>query len=182
MVSVTRQDAENYRFDRLYSIDLETAKQSCDLLDQQQSLAIRFSLLRDIVVTYGKPFSGNMGRVFRRHRLQDDIVPSEMKPLHQELLGLRDQAFAHTDHDFRDLQIARFRRKEGGGLYTMSFRNPGYEKLNERSGEIRVLIIAVEMRVNERIRDFELTFDELYIEEKSSVGNESSDPPASNTR
>lgn len=169
MVVVTRRDAENYRFLRLYSIDLEMAKQSCDLLARQDALELRYCILRDLVVTYSRPFSKNRGQVFSRHRLEDEVVPIAMQPLHAELLTLRDQAFAHTDHDFRSPQIARWPRSSGGATYAMSFRNPVYDKLNMRLQEIRDLVVAVEQRVNAMARDFELTFDQLYPEETRRI-------------
>jgi hypothetical protein len=115
-------------------------RQSCDLLARQNDLELRYCILRDIVVTYSRPFSKNLGRVYRKHALPEDVVPAAMRGLHTELLKLRDQAFAHTDHDFRNPQIARFPREGGGGVYSMSFRNPSYEDLNTRLPEIRVRI------------------------------------------
>ena len=170
MVVVTRRDAENYRFLRLYSIDLEMARQSCDLIARQDALDVRYCLLRDLVVSYARPFSSNRGRVFKRHRLEKgEVVPIAMRPLHAELLALRDQAFAHTDHDFRNPQIARWPRSSGGATYGMSFRNPAYDTLIVRLQEIRDLATAVEQRVNALARDFELTFDQLYPEETQPV-------------
>lgn len=177
VVVVTREDAENYRFSRLYSIDLEMAKQSCDLLARQNDLELRYCILRDIVVTYSRPFSKNLGRVYRKHALAEDAVPAAMRGLHTELLKLRDQAFAHTDHDFRNPQIARFPREGGAGLYSMSFRNPSYEDLNTRLPEIRELVVAVEQCVNTRAREFELTFDQLYPEELKTVPESDSHTP-----
>ena len=177
MVVVTRKDAENYRFLRLYSIDLEMAKQSCDLLARQSDLEVRYCILRDIVVTYSRPFSKNIGRVFRRHALPERIVPAAMRALHAELVNLRHQAFAHTDHDFRNPQIARFPRKGGGGAYAMSFRNPAYEDLNRRVPEIRELVVSVEQGVNAKAREFELTFDQLYPNELDLPLERDSDAP-----
>jgi len=177
VVTVTRGDAENYRFLRLYSIDLEMAKQACDLLARQDDLEVRYCILRDIVVTYSRPFSKNLGRVFRKHTLPDDVVPAAMRDLHAELLKLRDQAFAHSDHDFRNPQIARFPRKGGGGQYLMSFRNPAYEDLNKRLPEIRGLVVSVEQAVNTMARASELTFDQLYPEELERAPDADSSAP-----
>lgn len=174
MVVVTRQDAENYRFLRLYSIDLEMARQACDLLARQNSTELQYSVLRDLVVTYARPFSKNRGRVFRGHRLQAHVVPKALQSLHAELLALRNQAFAHTDHDFRNPRIARWPRTAGGATYSMSFRNPAYDKLVTRVHEIRDLILLVESKVNAMVRDFERTFDQLYPEEAEGAATGSS--------
>lgn len=177
MVTLTSGDAENYRFLRLYSIDLEMAKQSCDLLARQDDPGVRYCVLRDIVVTYSRPFSKNLGRVFRKHALSDDVVPAVKRDLHAELLKLRDQAFAHSDHDFRNPQIARFPQKGGGGHYLMSFRNPAYENLNKRLPEIRELVVSVEQAVNSMARVSERTFDQLYPEELKRAPDSGSNAP-----
>ena len=177
MVVVTRRDAENYRFLRLYSIDLEMARQACDLLARQGSPELQFSVLRDVVVTYARPFSNNRGRVFRSHRLEVTVVPTTMRPLHTELLALRNQAFAHTDHDFHNPRIARWPRSTGGATYPMSFRNPGYLSLVTRLDEIRDLIVLVENKVNAIVRDFESTLDQLYPEETQRSSASGSSAP-----
>lgn len=158
----TNRDAEDYRFLRLYSIDLEMAKQASDLLAKQDALDVRYSILRDLVVTYARPFSVNRGRLFKKHKLDDKVVPVTGKDLHLELLALRDQVFAHTDHDARDPQIARWPRKQGGAMYPMSFTNPPYGKLIDRLDEIRELIVSVEAAVNLRVRSFEAKFELLF--------------------
>jgi hypothetical protein len=154
------------------------AKQSCDLMARQTDLELRYCILRDIVVTYSRPFSKNFGRVFRKHALPEDIVPAAMRQLHGELINLRDQVFAHTDHGFRNPQIARFPRKSGGGDYPMSFRNPAYEDLNTRLPEIRELVVSVEEGVNTKTREFELTFDQLYPDEIKRPPERDSDAPS----
>lgn len=90
MLAITREQVEDYRFLRLYSIDMEMAKQACDLLATQSDLAVQYALLRDLVVTYARPFSTNRGRTHKRHKLRDEIVPAAMKPLHAELMTLRE--------------------------------------------------------------------------------------------
>jgi hypothetical protein len=128
-------------------------------------------------VTYARPFSKNLGRVFRKYVLPAEVVPAAMRDLHAELLNLRDQAFAHSDHDFRNPQIARFPRKDGGGHYLMSFRSSAYEDLNKRLPEIRELVVSIEQAVNTMARASELTFDHLYPEElKRGLESDSNAP------
>lgn len=169
-VTITRAQVEDYRFLRLYSIDLEMAKQGCDLLAAQTDLTLRHALLRDLIVTYGRPFSTNRGRVHKRHRLPDSIVPFAKRRLHAELKALRDQSFAHTDHDFRNPQIARWPRKSGGATYALGFSNPSYDLLLSRLPEIRDLIVTVENAVNALARTFESDFNKLYPEEALHSG------------
>jgi hypothetical protein len=59
VVTVTDVQVEDYRFHRLYSIDVHTARQIWDLLAAQPDMAVRHALLRDLVVTYARPFSQN---------------------------------------------------------------------------------------------------------------------------
>lgn len=168
MEEITPETDEHYRFLRLYSIDLDTAKHSCNLIKTQDSLDVRFPLLRDLVVTYSRPFSSNRGSVSRTHKLDVAVIPAEMRPLHDELLSLRDQAFAHTDREFHGPEIGRYPKSEGAA-YFMSFRRPAYEGLNARLDEILGLVVSVEASVNEEIRQMELMFDELFKQGKLSV-------------
>jgi len=156
---------------------MEMAKQACDLLETQSDLAVQYALLRDLVVTYARPFSTNRGRTHKRHKLREEIVPAEMNPLHSELMTLRDQSFAHTDHDFRKPQIARWPRKGGGATYGMGFANPPYQSLLARLAEIRQLTVVVEAAINARARAFELEFNQLYPEEAAEQPPEEFKPP-----
>lgn len=165
VVRITREQAEDYRFLRLYSIDLEMAKQGCDLVAAQAATAVRYALLSYVIVTYARPFSTNRGRAYKRHRLPDSIVPPAMRPLHAELISLRDQSFAHTDHDFRRPRIARWPRKAGGARYVIGFTNPSYDLLLNRLHEIRDLVVLIEDAVNARARAFESELDRLYLDE-----------------
>src|SRR5690348_8308954 len=132
MVEIPDRIPEEYGFHRLYSIDFEMAKQACDLLSKQTSDELRYTILRDVVVSYSRPFSGNRGKLVRKHRLSDATVPNGMSALHAELIALRDQAFAHTDHEFIKPQHARWPRADGSAQYPMSFRVPPYQSMVAR--------------------------------------------------
>lgn len=162
MVEIPDRELEEYSFLRLYSIDFEMAKQACDLLSRQTSDELRYCILRDIVVSYARPFSKNRGRLIRLHRLEADLVPVAMRPLHTELVTLRDQVFAHSDQEFRKPQLARWPRKDGTATYPMGFRNPAYDQLLARMAEVRVMVIALESLVNESVASHERVFDQLH--------------------
>jgi len=51
------------------------------------------ALITAIVVTYGRPFSGNRGI----GKLPVDMIPDEHRTLHDKLMLLRNQVYAHTD-------------------------------------------------------------------------------------
>lgn len=173
MVDIPDRELEEYSFLRLYSIDFEMAKQACDLLIEQDSDELRFCILRDIVVSYSRPFSGNRGTLLRQHRLATATVPQSMSALHFELIALRNQVFAHTDQDFRKPRVARWPRHDGGTTYPMGFQNPRYAELADRVAAIRALCVALENAVNEDIRSRERSFDRLHLQqtERGALGD-----------
>ena len=168
MVDIPDRELEAYGFHRLYSIDFEMAKQACDLLSSQSSDELRYTILRDVVVSYSRPFSGNRGRLVKKHRLPDAMVPQAMSALHNELIALRDQAFAHTDHEFIKPQHARWPRADGSAQYPMGFRVPPYQGMVARIDEIRALAVAMEELVNAIIGDYQRRFDTLHREQEAA--------------
>ena len=170
-MEVPDAEAEHYAFLRLYSIDLDVARQSCELFTGIEDAQIRHAVLRDLVVTYARPFSGNRREHGGPHHISSRAVPKEMRALHQELMTLRMQAFAHTDQAFRRPQIARWPRSSGGAYYGLGFANPAYDSLTTRIADIETLVVAVESRVNEMVRECEARFERLYAPpaEKSSA-------------
>lgn len=125
------------------------------MLDRYDEPALRVCILRDAIVTYAKPFSANRGQLYRMHRLTEDFVADAQRPLHRELIILRDQSFAHTDHDFRDPSVSRWHGNDGTPVYLLRFRVVQWLDLNRRSSEIRALVSAVEENVGAWISWFE---------------------------
>jgi hypothetical protein len=158
---MTWKDIEEYRFYRLYSIDLESAKQTLSMIARYRRKDIRYAILRDFIVVYGRPFSGNRGRVWHSHRLREAIVPAEHRALHGELLALRNRAFAHTDHDYFDPRIAQWPSKSGRKAYPMSFKVPPYADLERRFKAMTILVAAVEAAVNAWVEAFHVRLDAL---------------------
>lgn len=162
MLTLTHLQTEEYRFYRLYSIDLDGARQSARLLRRYKRSDVRFSILRDVIVTYSRPFSVNRGKFMKTHSLKQKIVPAAMRPLHRELVGLRNKAFAHTDHSFRDPQLMEIPRRSGPLRFGMGFANPPYESLSRRAGEIEALVTAVEAAVNAWVDAFHARIEPLF--------------------
>jgi hypothetical protein len=75
---------------------------------------------------------------------------------------LRNQAFAHSSAEFRQPQVARWPRSDGGASYGLGFRNPPYDVLLKRLVELRSLICAVEDGINASVRECEARFERLY--------------------
>lgn len=168
MVDISDRVLEEYGFHRLYSIDFDMARQACDLLSNQTSDELRYTILRDVVVSYSRPFSGNRGKLIRQHRLLPTVVPKSMAPLHAELIALRNQVFAHTDHDVSKPKHARWLRADGSAQYPMSFGIPPYQALVARIGDIRALTVAMEDIVNATIAEYQRGFDALHREQEGT--------------
>jgi len=98
---MTDTDIEKYYFYRLYSIDLDSTKHSLCVLKRYRREDVRHCLLRDIVVSYARPFSGNKGQDIPKHKLTKKVVPRNLCQLHDDLIKLRNQLFAHTDYTYR---------------------------------------------------------------------------------
>jgi len=97
---MTPQQFEQYCFYRLYSIDLDTVRHSLRMLKRYRRQDVRHSILRDIVVGYARPFSGNKGKLFKKYHLSMKSVPSDLRSLHSEMLDVRMRTLAHTDYSF----------------------------------------------------------------------------------
>lgn len=148
---------EQYYFYRLYSIDLDTAKHILRVIKRYRRKDVRYCLLRDLVVSYSRPFSGNKGKEMRSHVLTKKVVPKELRPLHTELLELRNQLFAHTDYTYRRPKVANW-STDSHKWFPMSFRGYDYNKLDIRLSEIENLLMAVEKNLQAKIDKIEENF------------------------
>ena len=86
-------------------------------------------------------------------------MPLDMRPLHQELLRLRMQLFAHTDLSFREPQVARWRMR-GGTMFGLAFRHGSLELLDRRAPRIHDLVGAVMDNLAAKIADLESRIEE----------------------
>lgn len=126
---------ELYCFLRLYLIDLDTASSIIPLLKRYKRDDVKISLLRDIAVTYARPFSGNEGIKISKHQLALTHVPRSSKTTHQKLINLRNSQFAQTDLKFHAPKVSRFGAKENP-YYPMSFKSFDYRQLLNQALEI----------------------------------------------
>lgn len=135
---------EQYCFLRLYAIDLDTALHTIKVMRRYKRNDVQFPLLRDVAVTYARPFSGNHGNEISKHQLsKKDHVPKPLRPLHDEMIRLRMKQFAHTDLKFYSPKVAKFTGKSKP-WFPMSFKGYDYGALLGRLHEIEALIVAVE--------------------------------------
>jgi hypothetical protein len=159
---VSPEEYEDYRFLRLYSIDLDTAAHTLRAMrelmpDEQSSRAngkFLSPMLRDVIVTYGRPFSGNTGGKHGKHHLPAAHVPKVQMPLHDRLLTLRNKQFAHSDLGAKNPRVARWGTGEKL-WFPMSFTHEDYQGLMRQFPEIQALVEAVERSVNETLRSIE---------------------------
>ena len=152
---MTKRNSDEYEFLRRYSIDFSDAIHSIKIMSRYRSLEVQIPLIRDIVVTYGRPFSGNKSDGLSNHRLSSKVyVPKRFQGLHQELIRLRMQQFAHSDLRYFKPKVKRFPGKRGD-FYPMSFAGYDYSGLINRLPEISELIREVEGRVQSSIERFE---------------------------
>lgn len=147
-------DFEKYCFLRLYAIDLDTALHTIKVLRRYKRADVQYSLLRDIAVTYARPFSGNEGDKIPNHRLQKKHIPIRLKHLHEELVRLRKEQFAHTDLKFHRPKVAKF-PGTAKPWFPMAFRNYNYDNLLSQLSEIEELIRDVERSIQFELATYE---------------------------
>jgi len=149
---------ERYYFLRIYAIDLDTALHTIKVLRRYKRADVQYALLRDVAVTYIRPFSGNNGEHARDDKLKIGMyVPKPMRKLHDELWRVRREQFAHSDLRFYRPKVAKLHGTEKP-WFPMSFRGYDYGALLGRLPEIVVLIQAVEGAVQAEIAKYEAGF------------------------
>ncbi len=151
---MTNSDMEKYYFYRLYVIDLDAAKHTFGVLKRYKRNDIRFCLLRDLVMCYSRPFSGNKGENIPKHSMSESFVPKHLRPLHKELLTVRNQLFAHHDYTYRKPKIANWSTPTRK-IFPMSFRGYDCGKLDARLAEIKELVNLVAENLNREIDTLE---------------------------
>ena len=151
------QQFEQYCFYRLYSIDLDAVRHSLRMLKRYRRPEVRALILRDVIVTYSRPFSDNRGKFIKVHRLKVNSVPSKLRSLHNDIIDARNRIFVHTDFEYRDPHISRWPSAKGS-IYGMAFRSDHVERFGKRLIQIEDLVKAVESTVNETIVKMETQF------------------------
>lgn len=149
---------EPYYFLRMYSIDFSTARGAIKVLKRYRRPDVQYPLLRDLIVAYVRPFSTNKGPLSKHTLGVKQHVPPLMRALHQELVRVRMQQFAHTDLTYYTPETLAFKGPNGEFHgYAMMFKGYDYAALLRRLPEIEELIRAVESSVNAEITKQEAT-------------------------
>lgn len=119
---------ESYIFRHLALIDMERVLRSLEYLDDLEDEYLKEVLFRDAVLSYVKPFSGNRG-VYTKKWLKitdEEYVPEELKSVHNDLVNIRNELFAHID---MKRQMPHLDINEIDGEKHLSFTVTGYEKV-----------------------------------------------------
>jgi hypothetical protein len=148
---------EQYKFYRLYDHDFDAAIHTLKIQKRYRRPDVRNALLRDIIVTYTRPFSISKGDKIHRHILPAKFVPSQLRKLHNELLDLRNQLFAHTDLIYKNPRVANWSAGQRK-WFPMSFRGFDYGSLNKRVANILNLICTVQRELQKKIKKIENHF------------------------
>lgn len=147
---------EKYSFLRLYAIDLDTALYTIKTLRRYKRTDVQYPLLRDIAVTYVRPFSGNKGESGAKDQLSSrKYVPKPMISLHKELVRVRMEQFAHTDLKFYHPKVTKF-RDAPNPWFPMALKSYDYGILLKQLSKIEELVRAVESNVQAEIANYEV--------------------------
>lgn len=147
-------DFEEYLFLRMFSMDIDDVRYGLAEFEKPEFSPLRYRLLRDAIVSYGRIFSKNYGKKIRRHSAPISFVPAEHLALHKELISLRDQRFAHSDLTVANPRIARWKTKNGWA-YPISFKGFGYERFEQRLDQMRKLVRVVRDAIERDIMRYE---------------------------
>ncbi len=156
-IAMTEIEFEKYQFLRLHSVDMDTASHTLKMLCRYRRMDIKVVLLRDIAVTYSRPFTGNKGVHIKKHFLSPRYVPKHLKTIHQKLLDLRNEQFAHTDLSFHKPKVSKW-RTDNGYFYPMSLKTFDYLGLLRQFSSIDDLIKAVDQSLKADIKKYESLF------------------------
>jgi hypothetical protein len=146
-------ETESFLFLKLFEHDLQDAVSTLGMIRRYSEENLINILIRDVVISYAKPFSSNYGKVKKIHKLRkDEIVPSDMIELHETLIKFRDKVFAHTDIETKNPRLSKF---------GMTFMRTRYEELKPKVGEIEKLIEGAQANLSRKIKAiWDLEFSE----------------------
>ena len=145
------EKAERYKFYRLCNHDFESSMNIAKMLLGSYTFnnIIRAALLRDIIISYVRPFADCKGQRKPSWQLKvSEMVPKPDRHFHKTLVDLRNQLFAHTDLAAKDPHIAAV-----GRAIWMSFKSYDYTSLNVQ--KIYQLVDAVNHRLLDKIKELE---------------------------
>lgn len=161
---MTPEQEERYTFCKLWNIDFREAMRVARMARECNDEGLKNLLLKDVIVSYSRPFSANRGVLKRTHRLKEEFVPVKHLLSHRELIYFRNAIIAHTDYSARDPQVVNW-SGAGGKWFPMSIRNYANEFARLR-GDLNGLEKMIS-EVNEKLQDeIDRMEDQFLLEEK----------------
>ncbi len=146
---------EYYAFMRLADSDLDSALRSIKSLRRVKHPDSVSAIVRDSLVSYARPFTGNRGVVKKRNlRLIESLVPDELKTSHEKVMNIRDQIVAHTDVSYRKPIVGEFKGKSSK-LYPISYKAFYYEDILKLPKILEPLIMMVGKNLWDEIQRYE---------------------------
>ncbi len=131
-------DEQFYVFLRFADGDVSQALMALDHLLMVEADFMRICLLKEAAVSYCRPFKRSKGTFPGVLQLDNCFVPSDQMNLHEELIGLRDKVFAHTDIDVRHPVLHCWTRTPNP-IFPIQFKGYDYPQLLARLDEMRSL-------------------------------------------
>ena len=137
-----QQFDEKYYFFRLYLMNFETVLESIRILHRYKRRDIRNCVIRDIVVSYARGFSGNKGTDIKNHMLTEKFIPKNLLSLHKELIDDRKKLFAHTDYTYYNPKAVNW-STIGQKWFPMSYRAFDYSQIDKQIPQIENLVKSI---------------------------------------
>ncbi len=89
-------------------MDFESALYTLKVLRRYKKKDVRYALIRDVIVTYSRPFTESKGFNIAKDFCGAKFDDKDMKELHDELLSLRKELFAHTDLTYKNPKVTNW--------------------------------------------------------------------------
>lgn len=153
----TKNILEKYKFLRLYDMDFESALWILKVLSRYKKKDVRYALIRDVIVTYSRPFTESKGFNISKDFCGVKFDDPDKKKLHDDLLRLRNELFAHTDLTFRNPKVANW-STDTYKWFPMSVKGFDYKDLESRLPEIKRLVRYVQKQNRLKIAEYEKSF------------------------
>jgi hypothetical protein len=161
------EDEEFYVFLRFADGDISQALMALDHIPLSAPEFVRLCLLKDAAISYCRPFKRSRGAIKKCLKLDDSFVPPSMIKLHNELLNLRDQVFAHTDIDVRSA-VLHYWSRAPKPIFSIQFKGYDYPQFLTRTEEMRTLFNSVLALILNRQSTMETQFS-ISITRSTSV-------------
>lgn len=139
-------------------MDFEVALQTIKVMKRYDRKNVRYPLLRDLIVTYCRPFTESRGINIKKDFVSIKFNSKKMEELHKELLSLRKVLFAHTDLEYKNPTVVNW-STDIKKWFPMAFKGFDYEALEKQLSGIKSLIEYSQSQLEEQIREQEKYFE-----------------------